>query len=990
MADIYKKGDIETMDQDEKIKALKNYEVLEEKFIPDVNSKGWLLRHKKTGARIALLSNSDENKVFHIGFRTPVDNDKGTPHIIEHTVLCGSDKFPVKDPFMELAKGSLNTFLNAMTYPDKTVYPVASCNTRDFKNLMDVYMDAVFHPHIYSEEKIFCQEGWHYEMENENSDLSYNGIVYNEMKGVFSSVDGIIERSTLQSLFPDTGYAYESGGDPDCIPKLSYEEYLDFHRKYYHPSNSYIYLYGDMDMAERLEWLDKEYLGSYDMLDADFSIDRQEKFDSPVYKEISYPISDSNPLDENAVLTLNYVTGKDPDPELDIAFQVLEYALTEVQGAPLKQALIDAGIGENISSQYEGDIRQPIYSIVAKHTDKNKNDEFLSIIDKTLNNLVENGIDKKSLHAALNVIEFSTREADFGNYPKGLIYGLQMMDSWLYDDDRPFDMLETNEIFDKLRTEIDKGYFEDLVREFLINNNHRSNVVLVPEHGLDVKREKALKEKLAIKKAGMSKDEIDNIVKKTAELKAYQKEPSTKKELESIPLLKISDIDKDPMPIIGKSVVDGNIKALNTDIFTNGIAYIDIVFDCSDIGEEYYPYLGLMKNILGYMDTDEHTYMDLNTDIDFALGGFRFDTAVYRSVKSGNVTVTGEIHAKSLYKNQQKVFDIASEIIKHTHFDDYKRLKEILNELKSRMHSFIVNAGDSAARQRALSFQSEIYHIDEQLSGISLYQFVSDLCENFDERKEEFVSKFEETVKYVFHGDKMLLNYTGDRKHFEKAKESSKEFLSSMYQTERHKGQKKEFKPASVSEGFKTSGQVQYVARAGLYNNPKECEMFDGCFLVLANIMRCEYLWDNIRVLGGAYGCNAMFSRDGEVAFTSYRDPNLKKTSDVFINAADYTENFDADSRQMTKFIIGTISTMDRPLSASNRGIREWTLFMTDIDDNILKNERDRVLSATKEDIRNLSPLIKKAMNGGNICVIGSKSAIEENEELFDRTEEIL
>lgn len=976
------------MNNNEKIKNLKEYEVIMHQPVEEVNSDGWLLKHKKTGARIVLLSNDDDNKVFNIGFRTPVTDDTGVPHIIEHTVLCGSDKFPVKDPFMELAKGSLNTFLNAMTYPDRTVYPVASYNDQDFKNLMHVYMDAVFHPNIYKEEKIFKQEGWHYELENKDADLIYNGIVYNEMKGVYSSVDGIVDRVTLQSLFPDNGYSNESGGDPDDIPELTYEQYLDFHRRYYHPSNSYIYLYGDMDMVERLQWMDREYLGKYDTLKIDSEIKLQPAFDEIKEVRKTYSITEGEALEDNTVLTSNYVIGTSLDAELNIAFQVIEYALMEMPGAPLKQALIDAGIGKDVYSQYEDDIYQPIYSIVAKYANESDKDKFIKVINGTLQKIVEEGIDKKALRAGLSNLEFKTKESDFGRYPKGLMFGLQLMSSWLYDDNKPFVLLETNHIFDGLKEKIETDYFEKLVEKYLINNKHQSVVTLVPERGLTARGEKELKEKLAAKKASMADEEIEKLVKETAELKAYQEEPSSEEELKCIPLLKISDINPEPRPMIGKREEVDNIVMLYNELFTNGIGYLDIVYDCSDIPEKYHNYMGILKYVLSYMDTDMRKYTELNTDIDLNLGGFAFGTGLYVNNKSGDTIFTSEIHAKMLYEKIDKAFEFIKEIVLHTRLDDGKRLKEILEELKSRVQSTITQAGDSAALLRSMSYYSKPYYLKEQTVGISFYKFLEEILDNFNEKKEKVIRMLKETIKFAFRADKMMVNYAGDRESFEHVKDLVVDLKKEMYQNDTEL-ETWEFVPVQKNEGIKTSGQVQYVARTGNYNKPGEKMEFNGSFMVLGNIMRCEYLWNNIRVLGGAYGCNCMFNRGGDVIFTSYRDPNLRKTSDTFLDAADYVREFTADERQMRKFIIGTISSMDIPLGASDRSGREFSHFISEMDYETLRKERAKILSTTQEDIRELAPLIEAAMDKNNICVVGSQSSIDEASDLFKETKDL-
>ena len=495
---------------------LESYLLKEERYVEELHSKGYILEHKKTGARIFLLSNDDENKVFCIGFRTPPSDSTGVAHILEHSVLCGSEKFPVKDPFVELVKGSLNTFLNAMTYPDKTVYPVASCNDKDFANLMHVYMDAVFYPDIYKQPNIFYQEGWHYEMENASDELKLNGVVYNEMKGAFSSPDDVLDREIVRNLFPDTIYANESGGDPDVIPNLTYEQFLDFHRKYYHPANSYIYLYGNMDMVERLNWMDEHYLSHFEKIDVEANISLQEPFAAPREAVKPYSITESEPLEHNTYLTCSMTAGDVLNREEYIAFQILDYALCSSQGAPLKQALLDAGIGEDIYSDYDNGTRQPYFSIVAKNADASRKEEFLRIIDETLEKLVAEGLDQKRLQAGLNYYEFKYREADYGIFPAGLMYGLQVMDSWLYDETRPFIHIEAGDTYRSLREKVETGYFEQLIEKYLLHNPHRSVLLLVPERGLTDKKDQELADRLQAYKETLTAEEIEKYINQIA------------------------------------------------------------------------------------------------------------------------------------------------------------------------------------------------------------------------------------------------------------------------------------------------------------------------------------------------------------------------------------------------------------------------------------------------------------------------------------------
>lgn len=497
---------------------LDKYELLQEKEIKDLNSTGLLLKHKKSGARVVVLANDDENKVFSIGFKTPPYNDTGLQHIIEHTVLCGSRKYPVKDPFVELCKGSLNTFLNAMTYPDKTVYPVASCNDVDFKNIMDVYMDAVFYPNIYSRPQIFKQEGWHYEMESQDAPLHYNGVVYNEMKGAYSSPDEVLSRYTFVSLFPDTCYSNESGGDPDKIPTLSYEEFLNYHKNYYHPVNSYIYLYGNMDVQERLDYLDQEYLKDFDKSGVviDSEIDHQKKFDTMVTMTKEYAITEDEEEENNTYLSYNVVVGDALDAKLSIAMQVLDYALIIAPGAKLKQALIDKGIGDDIYSSYESSACQPMYSIIAKNANPEQKDAFLETIREVLSDILKNGVDERTILAGINYYEFKYREADFGAFPKGLMYGLQLMDSWLYDETKPFIHIECSETFETIKKECKEGLFEEIIREYLLDNTHSSMIVLKPKKNLTEKMDARTDARLQEYKKTLSKEEIDRIVADTA------------------------------------------------------------------------------------------------------------------------------------------------------------------------------------------------------------------------------------------------------------------------------------------------------------------------------------------------------------------------------------------------------------------------------------------------------------------------------------------
>ena len=965
----------------------KNYEVLLEKRVDDLNSYGYILKHKKSGARVVLLSNDDENKVFNIGFKTPPYNDTGLPHILEHSVLCGSKKYPAKDPFVELCKGSLNTFLNAMTYPDKTVYPVASCNEVDFMNIVDVYMDAVLHPNIYSREEIFRQEGWHYEMENENAPLTYNGVVYNEMKGAFSDPDDLLSSYTFQALFPDNEYANESGGDPERIPELSYEEFLEFHGKYYHPSNSYIYVYGDMDMEKFLAYLDEEYLCEYDVKEIDSVIKEQKSFETPVDVVKEYAVTEEEGVEENAYLSYNTVVGTVLDAKLYLAFQIIDYALISAPGAPLKKALIDAGIGTDVYGSYENSIYQPMFSIVAKNVDEKKKDDFLKLIKDSLKSIVENGVDEKAFLAGINYFEFKYREADFGSYPKGLMYGLQALDSWLYDDMAPFMHIEANETFAFLKENVKSGYFEELIQKYLIDNNHAASITLVPKVNLTAQKDEETRKLLEKYKESLTKEEIAKIVADTKHLKDYQDEPSTEAELLTIPLLKRDDIGKDaPKLYIDKREACG-VDIIFSDIFTNGIAYMNMSFNCDRVPERLMPYMGLLRNVLGVIDTDSHEYGDLFNEININCGGLVTNATVYTNDKNlSEYTIRYEVKAKALYEKIDFVFKTMHEIMYTSHFNDYKRLKEILEQLKSRLQSRISNSGHVAAMSQTLAQFSPSMYYTNLMSGIEHYQFVADLAEHFEEKKEEIGNNLSELAALIFNRNNLMVGVTMDANGYERFVSEFSNFIKGLNQEE-NPVMPREFKPQKVKKGYMTSSQVNYVARCGNYR--REGYEYTGALKILKTIFGYDYLWINIRVKGGAYGCMSGFYKNGDCYLVSYRDPNIKETNEVYEKSVDYIRNFSVSDRDMTKYVIGTIGEMDTPMNPQAKGNRSFSAYLSHVNYEDLQRERREVIDATANDIRNLWSIIQSVISDDYFTVIGNTEQIRANEKMFDKVENL-
>ena len=969
------------------MKKYNGYETLEEREIADLNSKGTILKHKKTGARVILMENDDENKVFYIGFRTPPVDSTGSAHIVEHTVLCGSKHFPVKDPFIELAKGSLNTFLNAMTYPDKTVYPVASCNDKDFQNLMHVYLDAVFYPNIYREEKIFKQEGWHYEMENADDELTLNGVVYNEMKGAFSSSDDVLEREISNTLFPDTSYGFESGGDPEVIPELTYEKFLDFHRRYYHPSNSYIYLYGNMDMAEKLEFLDREYLDSFDRQTVESEIKLQKLFTETKEVQKSYSVSEGEAEENNTYLSVSKVVGSVLDRELYIAFQILDYALCSAPGAPLKQAMIEAGIGTDVYSIFDEGVRQPYFSVIAKNANVQQKEEFLDTYRRELEKLAKEGIDKKSLYAGLNHFEFKHREADFGSYPKGLMYGLQMLDSWLYDEEKPFIHVEANETYAALRKKIEEGYFEKLIEDCLLDNEHSAVVVLVPEKGLTAKRDRELADKLQAYKETLSAEEIKHIVEETKALKAYQEEGDTPEALACIPHLTREDIKKEAEGYVNELHREADVPVLHHDVFTNGIGYLRLSFDCGRVPEELFPYLGLLKAMLGLIDTESYSYGELFHEINIETGGMAFLTNTYTKADLSGYSVRFELKAKALFEKLPEVFRLAVIMMKETKWTDYKRLKELLEEIKSRMQSAMLEAGHTVSALRALSYISSAAASNEQITGVTQYRLVADLVAHFEERKEELAANMNRLVRILFRQENLLVDYTASKEGYEKLPELVAQFKEKLY-TGECDAAKEKYRPVpeKKNEGFLTASQVQYVCRAG--NFIEKGLSYTGALKVLRVMMSYDYLWNNVRVKGGAYGCMCSFGKSGESYFVSYRDPNLEKTVAVYEAAADYIENWQGDEEELTQYLIGAISELDTPKTPQEKGTFSLGGYLTGLSEEKLQQERDEILSVNVETIRSLAKHIRAFMSDDCLCVLGREDKIKQADG-FGRKEQL-
>ena len=968
------------------MKKLLAYELLEEQDLPEVQGKGYVLSHKKTKARVLLVLNEDKNKVFTIGFRTPPADDTGVPHITEHSVLCGSKEFPVKDPFVELAKGSLNTFLNAMTYADKTVYPVASMNDADFHNLMHVYLDAVFYPNIYERSEILMQEGWHYELDDDG-ELTVNGVVYNEMRGVYSSADQQLAREIQSSLLTGAPYGYDSGGDPAAITKLTQADFEQFHRTYYHPSNSYIYLYGNLDAEKELAFIDEKYLSDFDYLKVDSEIGLTEAFSAPVHLVDTYSLAEGDEEKDNTYLSYNAVVGESKNVLLTMAFSILSQVLLDVPGAPLKKALIDAGVGKDVYSSFDDGIRQPVFSVIAQNANPEDEARFIEIIETTIREICEKGVNKRSLEAAINHLEFRHKEANFGRFPKGLMYGLDAFNTWLYDDSMALTLFTMNPVFKELRQKVGTGYYEDILKTYILDNPHKSQVILMPEKGKTGREDEKKKKELAAYKATLSEEEIKSIDETAKHLKAYQSEPSTPEELATIPLLAISDIDREAKKINNTFSEIEMVKVVSHKIFTNGISYVNLVFNMDDLRYDRYPYVSLLTDILKYVDTEKHTMNEMAAEIDYHTGGIGFSTVV-SSIERGEkpFTVQFSTNIKCLDEKLPVAFELTEELLFSSKLDDRKRLREIIAECRANLKNDITSSGHNMAAARAMSYISDAYYAKELLEGISYYEFLADLDDHFDEKCDELVEMLSTVIGELLSRGNLIVNFTSDL-DVKEALGKPLTKLSNMLSTRLSFDKEDKIEVKTLNEGFMSASQVQYVATAGDFS--KKGLTFTGALDVLSTIFSYDYLWINVRVKGGAYGSMCGFQRTGISYFTSYRDPNLMKTYEIYQKAADYVAHFDCDERDLTKYIIGAIAKMDMPLTPSAEGSFSFGMYIKGLTDEDLQRERDEVLATDVCAIRNLAPYVAALSESNILVAIGDENKIKKEQAHFNELKEI-
>lgn len=964
-------------------KVYNGFKLIEEKKIEDINSTGHVFLHEKSGAKLIYIENEDDNKVFSISFRTLPDNSTGVFHILEHSVLCGSRKFPSKEPFVELAKGSLNTYLNAATYPDKTMYPIASKNDKDFRNLMDVYLDAVFYPNIYKYPEILKQEGWHYELNDKDGDLSYKGVVYNEMQGVYSSPESLLFRGISSNLFPNSPYSYDSGGDPQDIPNLTYKEFLDYHKKYYHPSNSYIYLYGDIDILQELKFIDESYLKDFSNNNEKIEIKKQKLFSGMKTKLNYYPVAKDEDTKDKTYISLNFVLTDVADRELNLAFDLLEDILLETAASPLKSAIVKADICKDAFGLYNNSMLQSSMSIVIKNSNEEDKETFKNVVLDGLKTIVRDGIDKDLIEAVINSKEFDLREGDYNTYPKGLVYCDRIMGSILHGG-LPFENLEFNEVMKSIKEGAKNNYFEELIEKYLLNNDHTLLFSVIPKNGLA--EEKAEKERAKLKayKDSIDDTEIERIISETKSLIKRQSSPDKKEDLLKIPLLSIADVNREAEVYKSNLEVIKDYKILYTELDTNGIDYVDMYFDASSVKQELLPYSTLLSYFLSKIGTENYSYEELSNEINIHTGGVDFDVDIYSdSTDIKKYYPKFVVKGKCIHEKSDMLIKLFNETINLTKFENKVRIKELFYELKSRMEMVIVSGSIRIVGTRLNSYYSNIAQYNEVTNGLTFYEFLVKLEKNLDDNMDGILDKLREVSKCVFNRENLIIGLCTSKQEYGDLLSKIKVMTESNIRDEHFEKQQYNFELKKGNEALVTSSNVQYVGKGNDYS--KFGFKYTGKFLVLKTIANYDYLWNNVRVKGGAYGVFINFGRSGSMSICSYRDPNINETLKAYDEFAKYLENFTTDEREMTKYILGTINSLDTPLSNSMISEREAAIYISKLDKKLLQKEREEVLDTKVLDISKLSTIIDKCMKENYICVLGGKEKIEQNKEIFSK-----
>lgn len=957
----------------------KNFKLIDTRELTDINSVAYLFEHEKTKAKILKLSNDDENKVFSIAFKTIPQDSTGVAHIMEHSVLNGSKKYTTREPFMDLVKSSLQTFLNAMTYPDKTCYPVASRNAKDFKNLVDVYLDAVFNPIVYKKKNIFYQEGWHYEIKNVDDDIKYNGVVYNEMKGAYSSIYTIIFDELFKYLYPDTTYSYSSGGNPYNIPDLTYEKFLEFHDKYYHPSNSFIYFYGNGNIEEELDHL-SEYLDEYDYKKIDSDIPYQKPFEKVKKVQVEYNISKEENPDGKDVLVYAVNTGHVTNVRDVFVSSILNDVLFSNESAIIKEKLLAQNLCESVESvsSYGQELTM---GVIAENSRVEKTEIFESLIKSELESIVKNGIDKDELTSTLNKLEYDLKEAG-SFHTKGVIYFLKSALSFMYTDSY-YDQLQFSETLAECRKLIDTDFYEKFIEEKLLNNNFKLILSLKATCGLNLKKDNEIKEKLKKYKESLSEEELNELIELNKNLEKFQSEEDSQEQKDTIPTLELEDIDSklEDVEIIEKKVDDYTF--LNPNLFTSNIHYASFMFDLKNFSQKDYFYLSLLSDYIGLSDTKNFDYKKLYTETYLKSGG------IFTSILLNNVKDTGELNSKFVFSfktienTEDDCIKILEEYLFNVKFTDKNRFKNILQNLKQDYKQKILEAGNQFALTRSLASFSEKSVLEDECSGFSYYEKLCDVLSDFDDKAEMTLNKLREYYKKIVSRKNMIVTVINEKdaasKFFDKLQKS---VIVNIKKDDKFpkKNPSKFFK---LKEAYKTSSNVNYVVKSA--DLKKYGFKYDSKITVLTNILNTTFLYNEIRAKGGAYGVGMSVSLNGVVYVYSYRDPNIKHTIDIYDETYKFIENMNFDEKEMKQFIIGTVNQFNPPMTTLTKGTRAINMYLTKQTIQDYEEYLDNMLHTTVDELKEFSGLIKKAMKENHLVVVGNDSKIEEDSKLFDK-----
>jgi len=948
-------------------------------YVGEIKANLYEFEHLKSGAKLLYVDRDDDNKVFSAAFRTTPEDSTGVFHILEHSVLCGSDKYPVKEPFVDLIKGSMQTFLNAFTFPDKTMYPCASCNDKDFSNLMSVYLDAVFAPAIYRRPEIFKQEGWHYELLDKDSDPEFKGVVFNEMKGSYSSVDTHLYSATDAALFPDNFYRFSSGGYPPAITDLTYEGFIAAHRKYYHPENSFLYLYGNMDLDEKLEFIDREYLSKFERTGNVIGFPVQ----TPVINKdyvAEYAISADEQEEHNYYTALCYVTGSYLDREKNIALSILLDAIASSNESPLKKVFLDKKMADDMWAFLYDGIAQPYAIFQLRKTDP----EYIELFEETLigalREFAEKGVDRTLLLASVNQTEFHLREGKQGGTPAGLSYDLDIMDGWLYGSDPELYVTYEQALINiRAGLDPDSRYFESLIEECFLNSNHMAKVVLKPSKTKQAEDEKAEKDKLHAFKQSLTEEQIEQLIADTNALIEYQSAENTPEELATIPALELSDIGKGRDSLPNEVSKDGDVTYLFHEIDTSGIIYERWYFDTSVIPEDELPYLALLSNVLTECPTANYSTVDLQSEIKIKLGSFGFGNDLYTNVKNASEIKTFfTVWCSALAGGIADSVRLANEVLGGTLFTK-DEIKTTLVQVSNSMKNHFINSGSSAAIDKVNSYLTKQGAYNQKIGSFGYYEFVNRLIDIIDGDFDSIKAKLESVLSKLCSPDRLTISISGSREMFESFKAACRDQLALV---------------KTVCEKAKTpepvyNGNEAVCIPSGVNYSVKACNYlengfkYSGKLLVLSKILSNDYLWNEIRVKGGAYGTGFIVRETGFAGFYSYRDPNVSKTLDNYDRAIEYLENFKESGQGVLKYIISTIAGIDHPISPRSMGGYIDGSYFSGSDLAYKAKIREEVLSTTEDDIVGFAALIRAIKQADIVCTVGVRTKIEEAKDVY-------